>query len=84
MPVLYGLVGKMLADMDVLGPLAAPDHTVPPLDARRVVLIYGRVWLLTETHVLEKVPQADDLDCHLQCRVIFCFLRRQGHGLLHL
>ena len=28
MPVLYGLVGKMLADIDVLGPLAAPDHMV--------------------------------------------------------
>ena len=56
MPVLYGLVGKMLADIDVLGPLAAPDHMVPPLNARRVVLIYGRVWLLPETHVLEKVP----------------------------
>ena len=65
MPVLYGLVGKMLEDIDVLGPLAAPNHMVPPLNARRFVLIYGRVWLLPETHVLEKFPEVDDLDCHL-------------------
>jgi hypothetical protein len=49
---LYGLVGKMRVDVHVLGPLAAPDHMVPPLDARHVVLVYGRVWLLPETHVV--------------------------------
>jgi hypothetical protein len=83
LPVLYGLVRKMLADIDVLGPLAPPDHMVPPLDARRVVLVYWRVWLLPETHVLEKVPQVDDLDCHLRCCIVFRFRRRQRHGLLH-
>ncbi len=82
--VLYGLVGKMLSDIDVLGPLAAPDHMGTPLDSRRVVLVHWRVWLLPETHVLEKVTQVDDLDCHLQCRVVFHFHHRQRHGLLHL
>jgi hypothetical protein len=64
----------MLAEIDVLG------HIVTSF---RVVLVYGRVWLLPETHVLEKVPQVSDLDCHLRCRVVFRFRRRQRHGLLH-
>ncbi len=67
----------------MLGTLAAPDHMDTPLTARRVVLVYGRVCLLFETHVLKKVPQVDDLDCHLRYSAaavdndtVFCIFER--------
>ncbi len=53
------------SDINVLGTLASPDQMVTPLDACCVVPIHWRVRLLANTHVLDKVAEVDDLDCHL-------------------
>ena len=48
-------MGKVLADVDVLGMLASADHVVSPLDARRVVLVHRSVGSLGKPMLANKL-----------------------------
>ncbi len=63
--VLDCLTGEVLADVDVLRPLASPDDMVRPLDARCVVLVHHSVVDLREAHVAQEIAEVDDLDGNL-------------------
>ena len=56
-----GLVGEVLAVVNVLGTLAATDYVVSTLDACTVFLIDDRGRALLKTHVLEEILHVDDL-----------------------
>ena len=72
-PVLNSLMGKMLADVDVLGTLASADDVVSSFDACRVVFIDWSIIVWFETHIVEQIAKVDNLDRHFGSRVIFCF-----------
>ncbi len=70
-------MGEVLADVDVLGTLASPDHVVSPLDARRVVIVHRGVGLLGEAHVGQQVVEVYDLYGHLGGGVVLRLGSRQ-------
>jgi hypothetical protein len=82
-PILDVFMRKMLAEVNVLSAFTSPDDMVAPFDARGVVLVHRDVWGLRKSHVLEEVPEANNLNSHLGSGIVLCLGGRQGDGLLH-
>ena len=55
--ILDGLMSKVLANIDVLGSLAAADNIVSPSNACCVVLVHRRRAILGESQVLGQSPE---------------------------